>query len=161
MKIMAAKSGKIDPRVLGLGALLGLALLGVGLSWRMSQTASSGAAAASAPTSVEQMSQEADRLSAEVQTRLREDSKAIETDWPVVEVPKVAVPKAAAKQAGMDFRLRGVVRGGTHPAAFLNDKTLLLGEELNGFKLVGIEDNHVTLQDPTGRKHEVFLESEK
>lgn len=162
MKTKTSPAGKIDPRVPLLGAVLVLALLGVALSWRLNQSASSTTPNGSPmPTTVEQMSKETDRLLSVVQTRLSEDAQSIEADWPVAESLPVA-PQAQALQAPeMTFRLRGVVRGGERPAAFLNDRTLLLGEELDGSKLVEIAEDHVVLVGAKGRRYELFLESEK
>jgi hypothetical protein len=161
MKTKPTQAGKIDSRVPMLAAVLALALLGAGVSWRMSQKPSASVAApVSTSSSVEQMAAEANRLIAEVQTSLAEDSQDIETDWPVVEAPKVVASSSpAAKQAEMSFRLRGFVRGGDRPAAFLNDKTLLVGEEIDGYTLTEIAQDHVTLKDPRGREHKLYPEA--
>lgn len=158
MKKSATTAGKMDPRVPMLAAVLGLALLGVGISWRMNQDSPARAPASPAANSAEQMSQEADRLLAEVQVRLAEDAKPVATDWPAVEVPKMAATAAFAQPAEMAFRLRGVVRGGTQPVAFLDDKTLMVGEKIEGYTLTAIAEDRVTLVDSRGRKHELVLD---
>jgi hypothetical protein len=160
VKTKAIPSGKRDPKVPLLAAVLALALLGVGVSWWMSQKPAAHAATPGlAPSSVEQMAEEANRLIAEVQTGLALDATAIETDWPVVEAPKVVASASAAQlPKEMTFRLRGVIRGGDRPAAFLDDKTLLVGEVIDGYTLTEIAEDHVTLVDSRGREHQLYPE---
>jgi hypothetical protein len=157
MKTKADKPGKVEPKVLLLAAGLVLALFLVGLSWRMSQApASSSGSVVAATTSAEQMSQETARLLSAVHAAQAEDAKAIETSWPVAEAPKVAAP--AAKPTEQTFHLRGVVRGGSQPVVFLDDKTLMVGDEIEGYVLTEIAADHVTLVDPQGRKHALSLD---
>ena len=162
MKAVADKKGRVDPRVPALAVGLLLALAAVAWSWRMNQAPrpADKSSAVRTTASFQSLSEEADQLMARVQARRAEDGAVLATDWPVVESPKpVALPAAAAKAAERTFRLRGVVRGGKHPAAFLDDKVLLVGEELEGYTLTGIAEDHVTLKDSRGREHQLFLEA--
>ena len=164
MKAAKDKPGRLDPRVPVLAVVLVLALVGVGISWKMNQVPAGPSLApagrtvpAASSSSVEQMSAEANQLVALVQSSLSNDSQILDTDWPVVEMPKTAAP-AATKPTDRTFRLRGVVQGGDRPAAFLDDKVLLVGEEIDGYTLTEIAADHVTLTDPRGRKHQFYLE---
>ena len=64
------------------------------------------------------------------------------------------VPHAVAKAA---FKLKGVARDSQQPVAFIDDRTVGLGEEVAGYKLVEIGVESVTLLDPDGQRHEVKL----
>ena len=55
------------------------------------------------------------------------------------------------------FRLRGVVPTGAHPVAFIDDRTVGLGEEVAGFKIVAIAAESVTFVDPLVHKRVVKL----
>ena len=146
-----------DPKVWMLGGVLALALVGVVLSWQFSRKADR-APAESAPATilVSELTTQADQLAKSVQSRLLADADAIDVSWPAAVVPAPAARPRAA-QAEQMFRLRGVARDGARPVAFLDDFTVGLGEEVQGYKLVEIADESVTLVDERGRKHVVQL----
>ena len=159
MKNPADTAPKIDPKVWVLAAVLVLALLGVGLSWRLSQMpAAPSASAASTSSSAEQMSQETSRLLAAVEAAQAKDAQVLETNWRAAEAPQQTAPAAAARPEEKTFHLRGVVRGGSQPVVFLDDKTLMVGDEIDGYTLTEIAADHVTLVDPQGKESRLSLE---
>ena len=163
------KSGKMDPRVPALAGVLVLALVGVGVSWKLNQAPAApeatvpDAPSATVPSSaggpMAQMSEEAARLIAAVQAGLAADAQAVAADWPAWVAPKAAPAAAAAKPADRVFRLRGMIHGGDRPTAFLDDKVLLVGEEIDGYTLEEIAADHVVLVDPRGKKIELYPEA--
>lgn len=160
MKNPTDPAQKIDPKVWVLSAVLGLALLGVGLSWRLNQMpAASSGSASPAPSSVEQMSQETSRLLAAVEAAQAKDAQILETNWRAVEAPQKVAPAAAVQPEEKTFHLRGIVRGGDQPVVFLDDKTLMVGDEIGGYTLTEIAADHVTLADPQGKESRLSLEN--
>ena len=162
------KTGKMDPRVPVLAGVLVLALVGVGVSWKLNQApAAPEAAGSDAPAAgpspaggtLAQMSAEAARLIAAVQAGLAADAQAVAADWPAWVAPKAAPAAAAAKPADRVFRLRGMIHGGDRPTAFLDDKVLLVGEEIDGYTLEEIATDHVVLVDPRGKRIELYPEA--
>ncbi len=162
------KTGKMDPRVPVLAGVLVLALVGVGVSWKLNQAPAAPAAEGSdAPPAVQssaggtmaQMSEEAARLMAAVQAGLAADAQAVAAEWPAWVAPKAAPAAAAAKPADRVFRLRGMIHGGDRPTAFLDDKVLLVGEEIDGYTLEEIATDHVVLVDPRGKRIELYPEA--
>ena len=161
------KTGKMDPRVPVLAGVLVLALVGVGVSWKLNQAPAApeatapdapAAAASSAGGTMAQMSEEAARLMAAVHAGLAADAQAVAAEWPAWVAPKAA-PAAAAKPADRVFRLRGMIHGGDRPTAFLDDKVLLVGEEIDGYTLEEIATDHVVLVDPRGKRIELYPEA--
>lgn len=154
------KAGKTDPKVLVLGGVLALALAGVGFSWHLTRAPAGPAPAAATPAAVlaPDLQEQASQLAQSVQSRLLADADAIDVSWPAAAAP-APVTRARVVQAEVTFRLRGIARDGSQPVAFLDDRTLGLGESIDGFKLVEIADESVTLQDERGRKHVVRLYS--
>ena len=162
------KTGKMDPRVPVLAGVLALALVGVGVSWKLNQVPAApeatapdapAVAASSAGGTLAQMSAEAARLIAAVQAGLAADAQAVAADWPAWVTPKAAPAAAAAKPADRVFRLRGMIHGGDRPTAFLDDKVLLVGEEIDGYTLEEIAADHVVLVDPRGKRIELYPEA--
>ena len=162
------KSGKMDPRVPVLAGVLVLALVGVGVSWKLNQAPAApeatapdapAAAASSAGGTMAQMSEEAARLMAAVQAGLAADAQAVAADWPTWVAPKAAPAAAAAKPADRAFRLRGMIHGGDRPTAFVDDKVLLVGEEIDGYTLEEIAADHVVLVDPRGKQIALYPEA--
>ena len=85
------------------------------------------------------------------------DAEVLDTNWRAVEAPKKAAA-AAARPEEKTFQLRGVVRGGSQPVVFVNDKTLMVGDEIDGYTLTEIAADHVTLVDPRGKESRLSLD---
>ena len=96
---------------------------------------------------------------AAVQAGLAADAQAVAAEWPAWVAPKAAPAAAAAKPADRVFRLRGMIHGGDRPTAFLDDKVLLVGEEIDGYTLEEIAADHVVLVDPRGKRIELYPEA--
>lgn len=156
MKKPTPQAGKTDAKVLGLGALLLVALGGVFVSYRLTNAPRSPVMRTAAAGGVAQPAlEDMDRLLAAVENRIRSDGTAVQTDWaePVVPAaPAARAPLAAASEAAV-LKLRGVVRGGAQPMAFINETTVGLGEVVEGYKLTEIREDGVTLVDGQGRQH--------
>lgn len=160
MKVKAQKDAREGPdRAMPLlVAVLALALGGVYLSWRLSNPARPAVPPPTAAqvTTAGNSAAEVDRLVASVRSLLEGDAEVLDVAWRPVVVP-AAVEEAVSVVGKATFKLKGVARDGQHPVAFIDNRTVALGEEVAGYKLVEIGVESVTLLDPDGQRHEVKL----
>ena len=158
----AREAGGQTTRLVVVSVLFVLALGGVALSWRFSHPR---------PRVVENddmarcaaLRDEAGQAVASIQARLRADAAPVVFDGLDVrkEVVAAAIPEPATPTpANITFRLRGVVPTGNPPVAFVDDRTVSLGESIDGFKVVAIAAESMTVRDASGRTHVIKLYGE-
>ncbi len=155
MKESTARSGKIDAKVIGLGAALVIALGGVYISWRLSNPPARPPVSVPAEERQSVQDGEVDRLLASVEARLQQDAAVIATDWPSAAAP-VVVARAAEVKSEAVLKLRGVVQGEQF-MAFINDSTVGVGETVAGYTVESIQAESVTVVDGRGRKQVLLL----
>lgn len=161
MKGLADKSGKADPKAIGLAVLLVAALGGVFFSYRMTNAPVE--APSTGPAEVQKQAADfatVDRLMNSVENRLKEDAEKVRTDWAVAAAPVAPVvktPEAKGKTEIPTFKLRGVVNGGAQPMAFINETTVGLGETILGARVTAITNDSVTLVDAQGKQQVLSL----
>ena len=155
MKISTAQAGKVDVKVIGLGAALVIALGGVYFSWRMTNPPPRAPQSVSAAQSQAVQDDEVDRLLASVASRLQEDAVNIDTDWPSADAPVVVARAAEAKPEAV-LKLRGGVQG-AQAMAFINDSTVGVGETVEGYTVESIQAESVTVVDGRGRRQVLSL----
>ena len=145
--------GRLDPKVPLLALLLVLAVGAAGISWRRAHRPAV-ADPARGSASLAGRLEELDQLMKAVQDRLQHDAEPLDPSWPVAKV--VVAPRAAdPERAGQALCLRGIARSGAQAVAFINEQTLAVGETLEGFTLLEIGNERVTLVD--GRGHQQHL----
>ncbi len=151
-------------RVVLLGLLLLVALATVAVSWRLTHVPRRAAARGDYAERSRQLAAEADQVAASVHKRRLADAAVINLDGLVTrqqqETGIVFAAAAPVLTTGITFRVRGVVPRGEHPLAFVDDRTLGIGEEINGFKVIAIADESVTFRDPTGKTQSVSVYGE-
>lgn len=139
-----------------LAVLLVVALGAVVFSWRRTHAPApiapeTGTVAASGSA----LAQEAEQLSKSVRARLDADAVAVDVSWRPAAAP---APVAIKAEVGREsFKLKGVARDGTRPVAFIDDRTVGLGEEVEGYRLIEIGNESVTFLDPKGRRYVIGL----
>jgi type II secretory pathway component PulC len=140
-----------------LAILLVIALGAVVFSWRRTHAPAPSASPAGSPADVSgsALAQEAERLSKSVRARLDADAVAVDVSWRPAAAP---APVAVKADVGREsFKLKGVARDGTQPVAFIDDRTVGLGEEIEGYRLIEIGNESVTFLDPKGRRYVIGL----
>ena len=139
-----------------------LALAAVGTSWRLTHRPPPSPSGQNYATRCAVLVQEADTLLQSVQGRLKPDKatfdlgkiKAPERAQMKERMPAVAVETPPQK---ITFHLRGIARHRTRPAAFIDERTVEVGEEIDGFKVLRIDNESVTFLDSQGRQRVVVL----
>lgn len=142
-----------------LAVLLALALGVVVYSWRASKPVASHAESASTQgLDFDPVFRGLDQVTDSVQARMQRAAQSLDISrWPSKIVP-VPTPTPVLKKndleqkPALDFHLKGVVRQGTQALAFINDRTLALGESIDGYRLAEIDAESVVLIDPEGEQ---------
>ena len=157
-----------DPKIAGvLAVVLVLCLAAVGFSWRWSHRSARGKPAANYPVRCAALARDADQLVQSVEAHLRETEAPLdwqrlrvrqeETRAAVSNVVPVAVVIAPTE---ITWRLRGTARAGARPVAFVDDRTMELGDVIDGYTLIDISADRATLRDPKGRIHVLMIYNE-
>ena len=139
-----------------------LALAAAGTSWRLSHRPPQAASGQDRAARCAALVQEADALMQSVQVRLQPDKATfalVKAKAPQQEPERARAPAVAAETppSEITFHVRGIARHRTHPAAFIDERTVEVGEEIDGFKVIGIDNESVTFLDSQGRKRVVTL----
>ncbi len=157
----AGNTSKRKPaKVLLLAALLALAVGGVVLSWRWSQGSGPVFSSGSSGAATSPLASEVEKLAKSVRDRLAQDAEQLDVGWRPAAAPApmpVAQASGRAEAGRAGFKLKGIARDGTQPVAFIDNRTVGLGEEVEGYKLIEIGDESVTFLDPRGKRYVVGL----
>ena len=161
--------GRADQRVvLILAGVLVVAVAAIAYSWRLTHARAVVAARLDYPGRCAALIDDADRLVQSVQSRTRPDPEAFdlrrlaardaEVHTQVLAQAQADLPVAKGPlSAEMNFHVRGVARHGRHPVAFIDNRTVEVGEFINGFKLIAVGDESATFLDPLGRERTVRI----
>ena len=161
--------GRADQRVvLMLAGVLVVAVVAVALAWRLTHGRPAGAVRRDYPGRCAALIDDADRLVLAVQNRTRPDADPLDLRKLVAREAEVQTQVLAQVQADVpvvkgpvsteiDFRVRGVARHGRHPVAFIDNRTVEVGESVNGFKLIAVGDESATFRDALGHERVVRL----
>lgn len=156
-------------RLIVLTGILVLALLAIVASWWITSSRGRTGDRRDFAVRTAQLGEEADRVAQSVAKRLGESQAPIDLDGLQARKQEQAREQRVQVQAVVSntppvlvsdvikFRLRGVVPTGAHPVAFIDDHTVGLGEEVSGFRVIGITSESVTFMDPLGHKRVVKL----
>ena len=156
-------------RVVVLTVILLLALLAIAASWWITGLHGRPADRRDFAARSVQLTEAADRVAQSVSKRLGASQASINLDGLQARKQEQARELQAQERAAIsnsppaqvsdviNFRLRGVVPTGAHPVAFIDDRTVGLGEEVSGFKIVEIAAESVTFVDPLGHRRVVKL----
>ena len=154
MKTANDKPAGEKAKVAVLGLFLLIALGGVYYSWSRSQAPSAPAVMDVQQLAHSPVGPEVDQLIQSVEARLREDAKFINlADWHTPAA--VASAPTRAEIAPVSFKLKGVAMNGDQSIAFINEKVVGLGEQVDGYTLAEINPDRVVLTDARGRRIEV------
>jgi hypothetical protein len=150
-------------RVALLVLLLVTALAAVAVSWRLTHRPRAAVARGDYAERSRELAAEADRVAASLQQRRLADAATVNLDGldarrqQETTVVAVAAAAAPALSTAITFRVRGVVPRGAHPMAFIDDRTLGIGEAIDGFKVIAIAEESVTFRDPSGGTRSVSV----
>lgn len=144
-------------KVVMLAVALGVALAVVAYSWRRSQSQPESAASTALAQDAAQLSGEAEKLMQSVRGRLAADAERIDVGWVPPPAPEAPAPAIRAEIGRETFKLKGIARDGSHPVAFIDNRTLGIGESIEGYKLIEIGNESVTFLDPRGKRYIVGL----
>lgn len=135
--------------------LLVAALAVVAVSWRVTHAPRHAAAQGDYAERSRLLAADADRVAASVQKRRLADATVMNLDGLDVrrtqEAAVVTAAVAPAPSTDITFRVRGVAPRGVTPLAFIDDRTVGIGEEVDGFKVLSITEESVTFRDPSGK----------
>jgi len=101
------------------------------------------------------LERDADELVQSVQKKIKPEQAPVNLDA-VKTSPAlpVLVPAAISPVfSEATFRVRGIALNRSRPVAFVNDRTVEVGEVVDGYKVVGIDNEGVTFLDPQGRNY--------
>lgn len=135
-----------------LGLVLLLALLAVWLSWRSNQSPATAVVERNHAMYTADLAANVDDVVTSLQRRLDAYAEPIAAEWPAPPTAPAARAAAPVSQE-LTFRLRGVARHGEEAVAFVDDRTVALGEAMDGFTLIRITDESATFRDARGREH--------
>ena len=159
MSAKTASKRKPAP-VLLLAALLALAVGGVVLSWSWSHASGSAAPSGTAGPAAQPLASEVEQLTKSVRDRMALDAEQLDVGWRPAAAPEpmpVAPVAGRAELGRAGFKLKGIARDGSQPVAFIDNRTMGLGEEVEGYKLIEIGNESVTFLDPRGKRYVVGL----
>jgi len=152
-----------------LAVILVLALVGVVVSYRLNRGGPKPAKAL--PTQeysvrCAALGAEADQLTQSIQTRLKIENAPLPMEPLKIRQAAPIAPPAVKASSPVEvkkeatLRVTGVALSGPRPMVFVNDKTLEIGESMDGFKVIGVESDGVTFLDPQGQKRSIPLYTE-
>lgn len=150
------KNRQVPLLAVGLALALGIVVF----SWRYSQPrASAPGPSASTAMPLQTLLEGVDQALASVQTQVEARArpldvralpdKAVIPVAPVEETPELTEPPAPQKKV---LRLQGVVRNGGQGMAFIENRTVAVGELIEGYTVEEIGAEYVVLKDSAGEK---------
>lgn len=157
-RLPASVSGQTGRGVV-LALLLVTALAAVAVSWRLTHAPRRVIARGDYAERSRLLAAEADRVAASLQKRRLADAVVMDLSGLDVqrrqEMATVVDAGAPVVSTAMTFRVRGVVPRGANPLAFIDDRTVGIGEMIGGFEVIAIAEDSVTFRDPSGRTRSV------
>lgn len=149
LKLDIDPAQKKQVAILGVGLLV--ALVVVFISWsRTRASATTVPRVVDHAALIEQLSGEAEELAKAIQVKLERDAQPVAADWAA---PVVVAPAArAAVNQGITFKLKGIASTGADAVAFVDDRTVSVGEAVDGYTLRSITAESATFVDGRGRE---------